>query len=645
MPQNKIPVVSAIIFIAFMTIYSAWHDLSSDRQKLVKIRSVEERLQKIIKIDAIITELQKERGLAAISNADPGGHYVSALSDQRKNTMNLLNSFAKKLDIPVIERKYRHILNQTETSNTAQTETFHNYTLLISQAMQKSDILVFGIQNAEIKNSLFIYQLLNSARENIDRLCSIIGAVFSSELLTDQNYQDIIALNALFKHQVMYAQSDQSSLLQPLLDDFQHQDCVRKTLPVIQKMMNRSTDNIRLAPVDWFQRSTCTVALLHDIANKRLELIQTTLAETANDAKSAMIRHLVFWSGCISALSFLLVISLRRSKALARGHKLLEHYQDAIDYSTIVSKADKQGIITYVNRAFCEISGFSPKELLHQPHNIVRHPDMPPEVFQVMWNDLKEGKKWNGIIKNLKKDGSAYWVDASISPIYDHRGRLVEYIAIRRDITDMILLNEEIKDTQRQLIYRMGEAVESRSKESGHHIQRVAHYSRLLAQLAGLSEEECETIFAASTMHDIGKISISDAILLKEEELNDEEWAVMKTHAEIGYKILEGSERPLLKMAATVAYEHHEHFNGNGYPRGIKGEEISIYGRIVAVADVFDALATKRIYKQAWPLDATLDYLKVQSGKQFDPELIVLFVNYLDQFIEIKNRFRDNERF
>jgi response regulator RpfG family c-di-GMP phosphodiesterase len=166
-----------------------------------------------------------------------------------------------------------------------------------------------------------------------------------------------------------------------------------------------------------------------------------------------------------------------------------------------------------------------------------------------------------------------------------------------------------------------------------------------LAQAAGLSEEECETIFAASTMHDIGKISISDAILLKEEKLNDEEWAIMKTHAEIGYKILEGSERPLLKMAATVAYEHHEHFDGNGYPRGIKGEQITIYGRIVAIADVFDALATKRTYKQAWPPEVTLAYLKARSGKQFDPELIALFVNYFDQFMEIEERFRDRERF
>ncbi len=641
MPQNRIAVVTAIIFIAFMTMYSAWHELNSDRQKLKKIGSVENRLREIIKIDAIITELQKERKLTAVYSAVAGRHNASALSDQRKHTTHLLEIFAKTVDISELNKKRDRLLYQTETLRTDQAETFQNYTRLISDAIRKSDTLVFTIQNREAGNSLAIYQLLKSALENADQLFSRIGTVFSSKILTDQNYQDIIALNALYQYHIMQTQTDQSPVMQPLLNGFQNQGCVRQILPLIQNVTNRSIDNILIKPVDWFQQSSCVLAHLHNIANKRLELIQSTLSESAVDAKSAMIRHLIFWSGCISALSFLLVISFIRSKALARGHKLLEHYQDAIDYSTIVSKADKQGVITYVNRAFCEISGFSPKELLHQPHNIVRHPDMPPEVFQVMWSDLKKGKKWNGIIKNLKKDGSAYWVDASISPIYDHKGLLVEYIAIRRDITDMILLNEEIKDTQRELIYRMGEAVESRSKESGHHIQRVAHYSKLLAQLAGLNEEECKIIFAASTMHDIGKISISDAILLKEGELDDEEWAVMKTHAEIGYKILKGSERPLLNIAATVAYEHHEHYDGNGYPRGIRGKEISIYGRIVAVADVFDALATERIYKRAWPLETTVAYLKSQCGKQFDPELITLFVNYLDQFIEIKNRFRD----
>lgn len=643
MPQNRIAVVAAIIFIAFVTTYSAWYDLSTDRQKLGNIRAVENRFQEIIGIDAIISGLQKERGLTAVSAADPNGNYAAALLAQRQNTAHLLKNFAKTADIPQLNKNYDHLLYQMETLGTDQNEIFQNYTLLIEEAMQKSDGLFFGIESSEARDLLSIYQFLKSAQENADRLFARIGAVLATNLLSEQNHQEIIALNALYQHQIMKAQADQRPILRPLLNDFQNQGCVQQILPFIQNVMNRSTDISLLKPADWFQRSSCALTHLHTAALQQLELTRTTLSESAEDVKSAMIRHLIFWSGSISALSFLLVISFIRSKALARGHKLLEHYQDAIDYSTIVSKADKQGVITYVNRAFCEISGYSPKELLHQPHNIVRHPDMPPEVFQVMWSDLKKGKKWNGIIKNLKKDGTAYWVDASISPIYDHKGQFVEYIAIRRDITDMILLNEEIKETQGELIYRMGEAVESRSKESGHHIQRVAHYSMLLAQLAGLSEEECKIIFAASTMHDIGKISISDAILLKEGELNEQEWAVMKTHAETGYKILKGSERPLLNIAATVAYEHHEHFDGNGYPRGIKGDEISIYGRIVAVADVFDALSTERIYKQAWPMETTLAYLTSQSGKQFDPELITLFINYVDQFMEIKNRFIDKK--
>ena len=132
-----------------------------------------------------------------------------------------------------------------------------------------------------------------------------------------------------------------------------------------------------------------------------------------------------------------------------KAHNLLSQYREAIDNTLIVTMTDPQGIITYVNSAFCDISGYETDELLHRPHNIVRHPDMPKEVFQVMWETLQAGKKWKGIVKNLKKDATSYWVDASISPIFDIKGEVVEYIAIRLDLTDIILLNEEIRNTPR----------------------------------------------------------------------------------------------------------------------------------------------------------------------------------------------------
>ncbi len=641
MIRNKIAIIASIVFLIVMTVYSVWNDLNADKRRLDDSDLVEDRLYRIIKINEVITELQKERGISAIYSADPMESFATALADQRRQTTEAVDKISKTLDLSDLHEKRGRIQNDIETNRAAPSQTFKAYTLLISQLMHRSETLLFNTDNTEIKNSIIIYHLLKEAQEDAAQLRAKVGVFLASGCVTDQDYYDIIAINSLYQHHVAKMQVHQSSTMQSSLESMKQQPCVHQTFSIIQKIIKGPLQNTTLTPLDWFQLSTCTVDCIHNITNRNLKLIQVNALQTKETVKNSMIKHLFFWLGGLATLLLLLFISFKHSRALARGQQLLQNYQEAIDYSTIVSKADRKGIITYVNRAFCDISGYSAKELLHQPHSIVRHSDMPKEVYKKLWEDLQQGKKWNGIIKNLKKDGTAYWVDASISPIFDEKGRLLEYIAIRRDITDMILLNEEIKETQRELIYRMGEAVESRSKESSHHVQRVAHYSQLLAQLTGLNNEECEIIFAASTMHDIGKISTPDSVLLKAEKLTDEEWALMKTHAEVGYKILKGSNRPLLKMAATVAYEHHEHYDGNGYPRGMKGEEISIYGRIVAIADVFDALATDRVYKKAWALEDTVAHLKAQSGKQFDPKLIELFVDHLDQFKEIKNRFKD----
>ena len=639
MTRSKTTIIAAIVFLIVMTAYSVCRDLSADTRRLDNASLVEDRLHPIIKLNAIISELQKERSLSAIYEADPTESAAAALADQHRKTAKAVDRVSKTVDLSDLYVKYDRIQNHIEADRTVPSQTFKAYTLLISQLMERSQILLFNTDDTEIRNSLILYRLLKDLQENAAQMQAKVTLFLASA--TDQHLHQIIALNSLYQHLVTKFQEQQPVRMQSSLDSIQEQPSVHQTFSIIQSIIDNPLQNTTRTPSEWFHLSASAVDHIHEIANRDLKRIEVSARQSSETAKNAMIRHLLFWLGTFAALLLLLVISFRRSRALARGEQLLQNYQEAIDYSTIVSRTDSKGIITYVNRAFCDISGYAPEELLHQPHNIVRHGDMPKEIFERLWEDLKQGKKWNGIIKNLKKDGTAYWVDASISPIFDEKRRLLEYIAIRRDITDMILLNEEIKETQHELIYRMGEAVESRSKENSHHVQRVAHYSQLLGQLAGLNEEECEIVFAASTMHDIGKISTPDSVLLKAEKLTDEEWKLMKAHAEVGYKILKGSERPLLKVAATVAYEHHEHYDGNGYPRGIKGEEISIYGRIVAIADVFDALATDRVYKKAWPLDEIVTYLKAESGKQFDPELIELFVNYLDQFIEIKNRFKD----
>jgi len=209
------------------------------------------------------------------------------------------------------------------------------------------------------------------------------------------------------------------------------------------------------------------------------------------------------------------------------------------------------------------------------------------------------------------------------------------------DVTPLIRANEEIINTQKELIARMGEIGETRSKETGNHVKRVAEYSRQLALLSGLPCEQAELLKMASPMHDIGKVAIPDHVLLKPGKLNDEEWAIMKTHASIGYELLRHSERPILKAAAIVAGQHHEKWDGSGYPEGLAGEDIHLYGRITALADVFDALGSERVYKKAWPLEQILELLNEQSGHHFDPALVKLFQQNLPVFLKIRDEFRD----
>lgn len=216
-----------------------------------------------------------------------------------------------------------------------------------------------------------------------------------------------------------------------------------------------------------------------------------------------------------------------------------------------------------------------------------------------------------------------------------------EYDELQKKLAEVEALQEEITETQREVIFTMGAIGESRSKETGNHVRRMAEYSRLLARYAGLPEAEAEMLKQASPMHDIGKVAIPDAILNKPGPLDDAERRVMNTHTELGYDMLRHSERPLLKCAATVAYEHHEKWDGTGYPRGLKGEQIHIYGRISALADVFDALGNDRCYKKAWEDEKVFALIKAERGRYFDPRLVDIFFEHLDEFLQIRDRLQD----
>jgi putative two-component system response regulator len=210
----------------------------------------------------------------------------------------------------------------------------------------------------------------------------------------------------------------------------------------------------------------------------------------------------------------------------------------------------------------------------------------------------------------------------------------------KRVLEDMVRgRTRDLWRTRLQVVQRLGMAAEYRDEETGNHILRMSHTAALLAHAVGWSETCCELILHASPMHDIGKIGIPDAILLKPGRLDPGEWEIMKSHTVIGGRLLDGDDSDLMGMARDIALSHHERWDGSGYPRGLSGSDIPQAGRIVAVADVFDALTSERPYKRAWPVPEAVAYVRDNRGRHFDAELVDAFLRELDGVLEIRKRF------
>jgi len=203
---------------------------------------------------------------------------------------------------------------------------------------------------------------------------------------------------------------------------------------------------------------------------------------------------------------------------------------------------------------------------------------------------------------------------------------------------------KELYLTRQQVIRRLGLAAEYRDNETGNHIIRMSQYSYLLALASGLTQARADLILNAAPMHDIGKIGIPDSVLLKPGKLDANEWKIMQSHVTVGAKILSGDNSELMLLAKQIALHHHEKWDGNGYPSGLKGEEISIEGRICAVADVFDALLSIRPYKEPWTVDEALNLIESEAGKQFDPQLTRLMRGILPELLKIKEQFPDTPK-
>ena len=230
--------------------------------------------------------------------------------------------------------------------------------------------------------------------------------------------------------------------------------------------------------------------------------------------------------------------------------------------------------------------------------------------------------------------------------------RITNLMALRRNSQGLkdraALLSSEVKkatkdivERENEVIFRLSKATEYRDPETGQHITRMSLYSKLIAETLEISEDEVDIIYRAAPMHDIGKVGITDEILLKPGRLTAEEFETMKAHTNIGHAILQNSPSKLLQVAAEIAISHHEKFDGSGYPNGIAGRDIPLVGRIVAVADVFDALASERPYKKPWSVEEAMDLIKRESGKQFDPQCVDAFIACFDKVLEIKAIHQD----
>ena len=202
---------------------------------------------------------------------------------------------------------------------------------------------------------------------------------------------------------------------------------------------------------------------------------------------------------------------------------------------------------------------------------------------------------------------------------------------------------EQILQREQETILRLAKAGEYRDEETGNHVIRMAKYSREIAEELGLTEQQCDDLEHAAQMHDIGKIGIPDNVLLKPGKLDKDEWEIMQSHTTIGYEILSESQSKYMQMGAIIALNHHERFDGQGYPNKLKGSDIPLIARIVSVADVFDALMSVRPYKTAWPIESAIDFLKNQSDTQFDPKCVDAFCKRLVEVTQIQLDYPDNQ--
>ncbi|MDG4812593.1 response regulator [Hydrogenovibrio sp. 3SP14C1] len=321
------------------------------------------------------------------------------------------------------------------------------------------------------------------------------------------------------------------------------------------------------------------------------------------------------------------------------GYENIELLNNPLQLSTVLESQTIDLILLDINMPI--LDGFAALAMIKQHY---QDQDIPPVVMLTAQNDQENR------LRALKSGASDY----VMKPFNRHE--LLKRIEIQLQNWQMKMMLKEqnrlleqkvqertqaLEDAHHEIIYRLGRAAEYRDNETGNHVKRVSYFSELIALKAGLDKKEAHMIRIASPMHDVGKIGISDTIMMKPGKLSNEEYLEMQRHVEIGGEILEGHDSDVLRTAYEIALTHHEKYDGKGYPKGLSGKDIPVSGRIVAIADVFDALTSERPYKEAWPVEKAVHLIQSEKNKHFDPELVDCFLAVLPEIIKIKKKYSD----
>jgi PAS domain S-box-containing protein len=265
-------------------------------------------------------------------------------------------------------------------------------------------------------------------------------------------------------------------------------------------------------------------------------------------------------------------------------------------------------------------------------------PDSAKGVREQMISQISEGLSWEGEIELQDAGGQAFPAFVTDSPVHDRREEIVGYVGVIVDLSAQKEAEEDARAARIGTITRLARAVETRDPDTGGHIERIGELTTMLGERLGLAAEQLEMIRVSSPMHDVGKIGISDKVLLKPGKLTPQERETMENHTQIGHDILTGSHSEILDLAARIALTHHERMDGSGYPNGLKGDEIPLAGRIVAVADVFDALTSDRVYRTAFDFDRAIEMMREGRGTHFDPQVLDVLLDDLESFKRVSER-------